>query len=84
MVSFLFNTFSHLEAILLLWLTGYLIYARLLAWNYFSLVFFGISHSVVDLEAVLQMLYCRYYIVPHYPLEVSALKGIVLFKSIVE
>lgn len=48
---------------------------------FFSVFFFDIAHSVVDLEAVLQMLYCSCYIAHHYPLEGSALKGILLFKS---
>jgi len=47
-------------------------------------VFSDISHSVVDLEAVLLTLCCRYCIAPHYLPEVSALKGIVLFKSTVD
>lgn len=74
----------HLATSKLLCLTGYLIYASILASNYFSSMFFDISHSVADLEAVLQMLHCRYYIASHYPLEFSALKGVVLFKSTVE
>lgn len=46
--------------------------------------FWYFTQNVVDLEALLQMLHCRYYFILHYPLEVSSPKGIVLCKSIVE